>query len=161
MKLSQRLANLALHRPLVAATATGLYRLTRPRFTSGVVGVIFNDRDEILFVKHVYHPETPWGLPGGWQDARENPVETLRRELDEELGLKVDILYPLMIERRKNRRHLDIAYLCHAKNNVQDLCVELTDYRWCTPDSRPSIHPYQERVVELALAPRDEKERNQ
>jgi ADP-ribose pyrophosphatase YjhB (NUDIX family) len=160
LKLSQKLAELALRRPLIAEMTTRLYRLTRPRFTSGVVGMIFNERGEILFVKHVYHPETPWGLPGGWQDAGENPVETLRRELDEELGLEVDIQYPLLIERRATHRHLDIAYLCYARNDVQGLSVELTDYRWCTPDSRPDIHPFQKRAVELALTPRGEKERD-
>ena len=44
----------------------GLIRLSRPKYTMGAVGVLFNARGQVLLVEHVFHPKTPWGLPGGW-----------------------------------------------------------------------------------------------
>ena len=155
MELKHRLANLLSHIPQLTKLAVKIFRLTRPRFTSGVVGVVFNAQGELLIVKHVFHPEHPWGLPGGWQEAREMPVQTVQRELKEELSLEVDVRYPLLIENWKNRRHLDIAYLCTAKNDVQGLCAELTDYQWCRPEERPALYPFHERAIQAALAPRD------
>ncbi|MBZ0287924.1 MAG: NUDIX hydrolase, partial [Anaerolineae bacterium] len=71
--------------PWLAITARALWRIRQARFSAGVVGVVFNDAGDVLLVEHVFHPYTPWGLPGGWVDHREDPARTLEREMREEL----------------------------------------------------------------------------
>ncbi len=106
-----------------------LLRLTRPRYAIGVVGVVLNENREALLVEHLFHPRTPWGLPGGWSNHRETPAQSLRRELAEELGLCVDI-GPLLLIERGAGNHLDFAFLCRARGEITQLNGELLRWRW-------------------------------
>lgn len=59
-----------------------------------VVGCIFNDAGDILITKR---PENAmlgglWEFPGGKRETGETLVGTLHRELDEELGIEVEII---------------------------------------------------------------------
>lgn len=57
-------------------------------FIAGVAGIVVNDKNELLLVKHTYK-KPAWGLPGGMMD-KEQPADALRREVMEETGLIVE-----------------------------------------------------------------------
>lgn len=63
--------------------------LANPKVVVGVSGVLLNEQDEVLLLKHRFHPEHPWGLPGGWIERGERVDEAWRREVREETGLIV------------------------------------------------------------------------
>lgn len=130
-------------------------RLTRVHFTAGAVGVVFNAEGKILLVEHVFHPEHPWGLPGGWIERRESPQDTLVRELQEETGLIVRDMLPVLIERSEYKKHLNIAFICYTQNDVQALSAELLDYRWAAIDRLPAMSPFHKAAVEAAFRQRE------
>jgi ADP-ribose pyrophosphatase YjhB (NUDIX family) len=117
-----------------------LYGVFQPRFTAGVVGVIFDAAGRILVVEHVFHPICPWGLPGGWLSRGENPAEGLVREVREETRMLVTIVCPLLIETGIHaREHFDISYLCLANGDVGALSDELLAYQWAEPGALPPM----------------------
>ena len=72
-------------------------RATHPRFTVTAGAIIFNNAGEILLLKHRFRAGSGWGLPGGFLEAGEQPVDALRRELREEIGLEVrDVEFRMM-----------------------------------------------------------------
>ena len=133
------------------AVAQGLWRWTRPRFSLGAVGIVFNERGELLLVEHVFHPYHPWGLPGGWVERGEAPQDAVRRELREELELDVEV-GPVVSAELGFSRHLDLAYLCVPLNTVGRLCNEIVDYRWMSVDDLPKLHRFHQRAVQAAVS---------
>lgn len=62
------------------------WRLLRP-VTLGVTAVVTNDKGEVLLVRHTYRKG--WFLPGGGVKRGESIEQALRRELFEEVGIKL------------------------------------------------------------------------
>jgi 8-oxo-dGTP pyrophosphatase MutT (NUDIX family) len=152
MVISKRQIAAAVKRfPLVLGWMHTIWRFTRPRFTAGVIGVLINTCGEVLIVEHVYHSYPQWGLPGGYVDRGEDPVESLVRELYEELQLTVEV-GPIVALDRAYDTHLDIAYLCYSDGTVGTLCQELLAYRWSTPDQLPEIRPFHRQAIVQGLA---------
>jgi len=58
--------------------------LLRP-VTLGVKGLVIDQDDRVLLVKHTYKPG--WHIPGGAVDRRETALESVKRELEEEAGI--------------------------------------------------------------------------
>lgn len=56
-----------------------IMRMMNDEFLIGVTGIIFNDKNEVLLVKHTYR-QIKWSLPGGYLKAREHPSEGLERK---------------------------------------------------------------------------------
>ncbi len=52
---------------------------------------ILDADNNILLVKH--NNDSPWVLPGGHLEDNENPSRALRREIKEELGIWIEILW--------------------------------------------------------------------
>lgn len=123
--------------PWLSFTAQYVWRFVfQPWVTAGVVGVVLNDAGQLLLVEHVFHPKYPWGLPGGWMGRSEDPDETIRREVREETGMRIQVIRPLLVMRsRFVRRHLDMAYLCYAPPDAGHITLseELLSYRWLDP----------------------------
>jgi 8-oxo-dGTP pyrophosphatase MutT (NUDIX family) len=137
LALRRRLATFIRRFPFVSGLAQRVYRHLQPWRTVGAVGVVMNDAGHVLIVEHVFHPIYPWGLPGGWMGRREDPGETVRREVLEETGLRVRVVCPLLVEHTPYlARHLDVCFLCvvEADNGPVTLSDELLDYRWIDPD---------------------------
>ncbi len=151
LKTRQRLASAFQRLPWVISVLKFGLRLTRAHFTAGAVGIVFNAEGKILLVEHVFHPNHPWGLPGGWIERRESPDETLVRELQEETGLIVDDILPVLIEQSEYNNHLNVAFICTAQNDVQALSAELLDYRWVAVDQLPDLNPFHKAAVEAAI----------
>jgi 8-oxo-dGTP pyrophosphatase MutT (NUDIX family) len=60
-------------------------------WVGGARVVIFNDRKEVLMVKHHQDGKDIWLVPGGSIEEGENALEAARREVLEETGLDVEI----------------------------------------------------------------------
>ena len=128
------------------------------RFTVGVVGIVLDEAGRVLVVEHVFHPRSPWGLPGGWLESGENPSVGLAREIAEETGLEVEILRPLLIDvARCGGRHLDIAYLCAARGEVTTLSSEILDYNWLPLDAVPRMVDFHQAALDAFHAQRAQR----
>lgn len=143
-------ANMIRRAPWIAVSIRWLYRLGRPRFSAGVVGVVLNDHNEVLLVEHVFHPYHPWGLPGGWVDRREDPADTLVREIREELQLRVNV-GPILLVKLDDGNHLDMAYLCQQVGPIGTLSAELLSYRWTPLNDLPKLQPFHHLAIQRAL----------
>lgn len=127
-----------------------IFRIIQRKYTIGVVGVVFNTDGKVLLVEHVLHPKHPWGLPGGWLEAGEDPAETIARELQEELALIVDC-GPILLTEMTNRNHLDIAFMCYANGEIGALSNELLAYQWILPQTLPRLRIFHQRAIQQAL----------
>lgn len=148
--MRRRIANLFKRIPFFVKLMTWLWRLGRPKFSAGVVGVVFNPAGDVLLVEHILHPEYPWGLPGGWVDRGDDLASAVARELREELELDVAVLHVLHVQ-IKYANHIDVAYLCTANNHVGKLSSELLDYRWAAVTNLPKLPAFQYAAIERAL----------
>lgn len=146
----RRLALFLQKAPWIVGIARLLWRVHQPKFSAGVVGVIFNLDDQVLLVEHVFHPYAPWGLPGGWVDRNENPDETVKRELREELALEAEV-GPVIRVDVDFGNHLDFAYLCYARSEIGNLSKELLNYGWYPVDAMPRLHRFHYLAIQSAL----------
>ncbi|MFK7802649.1 MAG: NUDIX hydrolase [Anaerolineae bacterium] len=112
-----------------------------PKHRIGVNVVCLDTDNRILMLKHVFHPLSPWGLPGGWMDAGETPAECALRELREETGLvSATAGETILFFRNPGPDHLNIIILAtiDAQQPQTKLDgVEITDSMWVTPDTVP------------------------
>lgn len=152
----RRIARFLQKTPWIVSSARIIWRLWQAKFTAGVVGVVLNQRGEVLLVEHVFHPYAPWGLPGGWVDRRESPDQTIIRELQEELSLKVTV-GPILLVDVDFGDHLDFAYLCEAQTDIGTLSSELLDYGWYDIDSLPKLHRFHFKAIQKAKSIKKEQ----
>ncbi len=100
-------------------------RLSAPRHYVGAAGVIFNEAGQVLLMEHVFRAYYPWGLPGGWVERGESPAETVLREVEEELGLRVKVKALLLCDlqggdwQNTTPRGLGLVFYCRLSNGDQ------------------------------------------
>lgn len=150
----RRLATILQKAPWLVAIARNVWRLTQPKFSAGVVGVVLNADKQVLLVEHVFHPYAPWGLPGGWIDRHETPAEGVARELKEELELIVQV-GPVLLAEIDLENHIDLAYLCTTSGTIGRLSSELLAYGWYDVDQLPRLHRFHYRAIQTALQLKD------
>ena len=136
MRLKRQLARWLKHfPPLRWLLALGV-RLFVPRHYVGAVSAIFNDTGQVLLLEHVFRPHFSWGLPGGWVERDESPADAIRRELEEELGLEVEIKQLLLCELqgRGSLNHtvplsLGFVYYCRLSGDSQSFLTQAQNSR--------------------------------
>lgn len=129
-----------------------------------VSAAIIHDEDgRVLVVRK--QGTTKFMQPGGKPEAGENPAQTLTRELDEELGLKVDDaqLRPLgrfvsAAANEPGHRVIADAFALTIEAGTVTVQAELAELRWITPadvDRLPLAPLSLEHLLPLAWAQED------
>jgi ADP-ribose pyrophosphatase YjhB (NUDIX family) len=132
-------------------------RVIAPRQCVGAVGAVVNSTGDVLLVEHVFRTDFPWGLPGGWVKAGENPRDAVRREIREELKIEVDVQHLLCSEQvgltkmSTHPRHLGLAYYCRYISGECVIGTEVQSVEWVDANRiRQELAPFQRKAIELA-----------
>ncbi|MFM9371898.1 NUDIX domain-containing protein [Streptomyces sp. Da 82-17] len=74
---------------------TSIHFTSPPRRRLGCLALIRNAGGGVLLVEKKYKKDQgdpyPWGLPGGCAEENEDPLAAARREVEEELGLAIEL----------------------------------------------------------------------
>lgn len=120
-------------------------RATHARFTVTAGAIIFNDSREVLLLKHRFRTGSGWGLPGGFLEAGEQPLDALRRELREEIGLEVSEVEVFAARSFRKPRQVEVLFLCRANGAVQPQSMEVERAEWFSLNSLPEGLPKDQR----------------
>ena len=130
-------------------------RFSNTTFTVTVAGLIFNEKGEVLLLKHRFRPGSGWGIPGGFLEANEHPLEALKRELTEEVGLEIDSIEIFDTRSFKLWRQVEILFRGQSRGQPQPRSVEVERAVWFPIDDLPAGLPAdQKSLVERAVANR-------
>lgn len=126
-------------------------RLTHTRFTVTAGAVIFNDQKQVLLLKHRFRAGSGWGLPGGFLERGEQPVDALRRELREEIDLEVEDVEVFAVRSFAKPKQVEVLFRARANGSVRPITIEVEHAEWFALDSLPQGLPRdQQRYVERA-----------
>lgn len=106
------------------------------RATVSLRGVLFAPEGEVLVVRRA--SDGGWELPGGRLGADEDAIEGVRREIEEETGLDVDVGRPVHAIAWRNedgRGRFGVYYRCDAFERDISLSPEHTDHDWVLPST--------------------------
>lgn len=130
-----------------------------PRHQIGVGVVCFNDRNQILLLRHVFHPTAPWGIPGGWLNRNESPAECAIRELREETGItQVTLGQVVQIFKDAPPQHLGITYIASIEQDPIQLSSEIMEWRWFETDKLPTMFSSVKQSIEKAVRIQEKEE---
>jgi 8-oxo-dGTP diphosphatase len=105
--------------------------------TKGTSLIFVNDREEVLLILRDDDPgiacPNMWDLPGGHVEDGETPMECIRREMKEELGLELEGIAPFSVVPFDDRTE----FVFWIKMNVSIRGIRLTEgqrLRWFSRD---------------------------
>ncbi len=108
------------------------------KFMIGVSGVIFNQKGEVLLLKHRFWKKDSWGLPSGYIKKREKIENALRREIQEETNLKV-VIGSLFNLNSGFKLRIECSYIgfCDDISTLEINSKEILDAKFFPPNSLP------------------------
>ena len=126
-------------------------RLAHTRFTVTAGALIFNNAGQILLLKHRFRAGSGWGLPGGFLESGEQPIDALRRELREELNLEIQDVEIFASRSFRKPKQVEILFRGRADGQVTPRTMEVERAEWFSLDAMPQGLPRdQRRLVEQA-----------
>jgi len=110
------------------------------KFLVAVQGIVLNDKNEILLLKHTYR-DLPWGIPGGWMEY-ESPEEGIVREVHEETSMKIKSEKIIASIYNSKPHRIDIYIKCSYLEGEFKESPEVSDYGFfkvgCWPEGMPN-----------------------
>jgi len=127
-----------------------IIRVTQKKFTASVGAIITNADEKVLLLEHILRPASGWGIPGGFLDAGEQPIDAVRRELREETGIELENLK--MFHVRTLNRHIEFLFRAESNDLAQVKSREIIGLDWFAVDKMPAeMSILQKRTVEEVL----------
>jgi len=114
---------------------------TSPAYRVGTAAILLSEAGELLLVKHSYRDG--WGLPGGMIGWKEEPRDTIVREVREELGISVAEAGEPHIEHARASRRIEWFFDLRLDGlTVEDVKInspEIEELRWFPLDDLPLL----------------------
>ena len=121
-------------------------RATHARFTVTAGAIILNDSGQVLLLKHRFRAGSGWGLPGGFLEAGEQPLEALRRELREEIGLEIKDVEVFAARSFSKPRQVEVLFLCRPNGSPEPRDMEIERAEWFSLNSLPPGLPKDQKL---------------
>jgi 8-oxo-dGTP diphosphatase len=127
---------------LPRAARRWIVRLLSPSYTVGAMCVIERPDGAVLFVRTAYRRR--WGVPGGLLQRGEEPADGARREVMEEVGLRVELLGEPSVVVDPRPQRIDIIYRARladpqGESEPRVGTPEIVEARWFPPDALPEL----------------------
>lgn len=120
------------------------------KFIVGVLGIILNEKGEVLLFHHTYRDQ-PWGVPSGLIE-REDPADALVREVYEETKLNIEVERVLHAGYSPGLECIDLFYQARVVGGEFQESVEVSDYGFYPVGQWPAGMPKkQQRLIEGIL----------
>ena len=104
--------------------------------------LIFDDAGRVMLVESA--DRGTWDFPGGHGQNSESPIEALKREVFEEVGLKIDQIEEIGQIQAETKRYLFSAMNFSGSFDLQ--FDEISDYLWA---------PVEELIIEVEKNPKN------
>lgn len=128
-------------------------RATHSRFTVTAGAIVFNESGQVLLLKHRFRAGSGWGLPGGFLEAGEQPLDALRRELREEIGMEVKDVEVFAARSFRKPQQVEVLFRCRANGSPQPQNMEIERAEWFFVNSLPPDLPKDQQLfIERAVA---------
>jgi 8-oxo-dGTP pyrophosphatase MutT (NUDIX family) len=131
---------LGVYRRLPRLGRRWVVRTIAPKYTVGAMAIVERDDGAVLLVRHSYRKR--WGVPGGLLNRREHPEVALRREVEEEVGVVVDLLGEPAVVVDPDPQRVDLVFrgrLRDAHQEARPMSAEILEVRWFLPDDLPEL----------------------
>jgi len=129
--------------------------VVEPRFMVTVGAIVLDEGGRVLLLQHEFRTGSGWGIPGGFLERGEQPLEALRRELREEIGLKLDAAELVHVRTLRRPQQVEIHFLCRVRDgaSAQPRSMEINSVGWFEADALPpELSRDQRRIIKDALA---------
>ena len=151
---TQFMAKLA-DRPIEALTNFFMPQKDYPTVKVDVRGFVLNERDEILMAKE--QEDGKWAIPGGWADIGDTPKEAVVKEIQEETGMKAEVIRLLSIYDKRCHPHppqpfyiYKIIFLCKIVEGTLKAGFDIEDVSWFKVTDLPELS--EDRILEGQLS---------
>jgi 8-oxo-dGTP pyrophosphatase MutT (NUDIX family) len=117
-------------------------RVINPTFSVGAAVIVERPDGKILLVRHSYRRR--WGTPGGLLNRGETPDVAARREVEEEVGLDVELVGEPVVVVDPGPRRVDVIYRAKPAagaeaGSAQPVSPEIVEVRWFPADTLPEL----------------------
>ncbi|HLL71269.1 MAG TPA: NUDIX hydrolase [Pyrinomonadaceae bacterium] len=129
--------------------------LVEPRFLVTVGAVVLDERGRVMLLNHEFRTGSGWGIPGGFIESGEQPLEALRRELHEEVGVELDAPQLFHVRTLDKTQQVEIHFRCRVRAGVRATpqSMEINGVGWFDADKLPpELSADQRRIIKHALA---------
>jgi ADP-ribose pyrophosphatase YjhB (NUDIX family) len=129
--------------------------LAEPRFMVTVGAIVVDDEGRVLLLQHEFRTGSGWGIPGGFLEQGEQPLEGLRRELREEIGVELASAQLVQVRTLRRPQQVEIHFRCRmrAGANAAPQSMEINRVGWFDAAALPpELSRDQRRIITDALA---------
>ena len=102
-----------------------------------------------MMIRNTYGHKS-WNFPGGIIDKKETATEAVRREVIEEVGIKIENLNRIGQFKSISEYKRETVQVFIAKSKTRDFHIdykEILEARWFDPFQLPKISDYAEKVI--------------
>lgn len=115
-------------------------RSIAPKYTVGAVAVVEREDGAVLLVRQSYRHR--WGVPGGLLKRREHPELAVRREIQEEVGVDVEVLGEPAVVVDPAPQRVDLVFRARVRPGSPEpspQSPEIDEVRWFLPTELPEL----------------------